>query len=38
MIAYYYIETGQYKKAVDKKATPRKLKASLGHLVEKKQE
>jgi hypothetical protein len=35
ILAMYYIDTGQYKKAIDRKATPNKLKASLGHLVKK---
>lgn len=33
MLAYYYLESGQYKKNVDRKAAPKRLKASLGHLV-----
>jgi len=36
MVANYYIDTGQYKKNVDRKSTRSKLNASLGHLVVKK--
>jgi cytidylate kinase len=35
MLGFLCIDSGHYKKMIDAKATPNKLRASLGHLVEK---